>query len=170
MRLAYNSSDPTLSLVDDMPPAGDPADRGLAVIGALAMGEVFAAASEAQAKGFYRSVGVRLAEAHPIALMRDLRELEGAVNTIWAMLGLGYATIALDAQGVLIRHQDLPTALEGDTHGDWTRAAPALLEGAYDGWLRAMGSPAALVTRIQSQSDFGIEIRHGAPNPAPSHA
>ena len=163
MRLAYNSSEPTLSLVDDMPSASDPADRGLAMIGALAMGEVFAAASQAQACGFYRSVGVALAKAHPIPPMRDLRELEGAVNTIWAMLGLGYATIALDAQGVLIRHQDMPTAIEGDVNCDWTRAAPALLEGAYDGWLRAMGSPQALITSIQSQSEFGIEIRHGAP-------
>jgi hypothetical protein len=162
MRLAYNSSDPAMALVDDMPPASDPADRGLAVIGALAMGEVFAAAAPAQAHGFYRSVGVKLAQAHPIAPMRDLRELEGAVNTIWAMLGLGYATITLDAQGVLIRHQDAPSAIEGDPRGDWTRAAPALLEGAYDGWLRAMGSPEALVTRIQSQSEIGIEIRHGA--------
>lgn len=164
MRLAYNSSDPNVSLVDDMPPAGDPADRGLALIGTLAMGEVLAAASAAQARGFYRSVGVRLAQAHPIPPMRDLRELEGAVNTIWAMLGLGYATISLDAQGVLIRHQDMPTAIEGDAENNWARVAPSLLEGAYDGWLRAMGSPEALVTRIQSDTDFGIEIRHGAPD------
>jgi hypothetical protein len=167
MRLAYNSSDPTLALVDeDMPPEGDPADRGLALIGALAMGEVFAAASADQARGFYRTVGTRLAAQYPIPPMRDLRELEGAVNAIWAALGLGYAKITLDTQGVLIRHQDAPEVIEGDMHGHWPHAVAALLAGAYDGWLRAMGSPEALVTRVQDQSEAGIEIRHGAPSNA----
>lgn len=162
MRLAYNSSDPTLALVDDMPMLDDPMQHGMALIAALTMGEVFEAASLPQARGFYRSVGAKMAAAHPIPPMRDLRELQGAVNAFWAPLGLGEATITLDAQGVLIRHQDAPQAIEGDAGHHWAEALPALLEGAYDGWLRAMGSPEALVTRIQSHDGALVEIRHGA--------
>jgi hypothetical protein len=162
MRLAYNSSDPTLALVEDMPPLDEPADRGIALIAALAMGELFGAASPAQARGFYRSAGARMAAQHPIPPMRDLRELEGAVNAFWAPLGLGYATITLDAQGVLIRHRDAPEAITGDAGQHWNEALPALLEGAYDGWLRAMGSPEALVTRIEGHDESAIDIRHGA--------
>lgn len=162
MRLAYNSSDPTLALVDDMPMLDDPTDRGMALIAALTMGEVFDAASQSQARGFYRSVGAKMAAAHPIPPMRDLRELQGAVNAFWAKMGLGESVITLDAQGVLIRHQDAPQAIAGDTGNHWAEALPALLEGAYDGWLRAMGSPEALVTRIQSHDATLVEIRHGA--------
>jgi hypothetical protein len=94
--------------------------------------------------------------------MRDLRELQGAVNAYWAQIGLGEAVITLDARGVLIRHQDAPQAIEGDAGHHWAEALPALLEGAYDGWLRAMGSPEALVTRVQSHDGTTVEIRHGA--------
>jgi hypothetical protein len=94
MRLAYNSSDPTLALVDDMPMLDDPMQHGMALIAALTMGEVFEAASLPQA-GVYRSVGAKMAAAHPSPL-RDLRELQGAVNAFWAPLGLGEATITLD--------------------------------------------------------------------------
>lgn len=169
MRLAYNSNDPGM---DDMPAGHDPAQHGLALIAALSMGEFFSIASLAQARGFYRAVGVRLAAHNPIPPMRDLREMEGAVNAVWARLGLGYAAITLDVRGVLIHHQDMLGTIEGDGGAHWPDALPSLLEGAYDGWLRAMGSPEALTTRIEGPVEGSIEspgeqtiaIRHGAPD------
>jgi hypothetical protein len=77
MRLAYNSSDPTLALVDDMPMLDDPMQHGMALIAALTMGEVFEAASLPQARGFYRSVGAKMAAAHPIPPARPARVAGG---------------------------------------------------------------------------------------------
>jgi hypothetical protein len=124
--------------------------------------EIFANADKSQAKGFFRAVGKRLAEQNPIPAMRDLRELQGAVNAVWGRLGLGEADITLDLQGVLINHHDAPAAIPNDPEFNWGDALASLLVGAYDGWMRAMGSPDALVTRVVSYSANSIEIRHGA--------
>jgi hypothetical protein len=61
--------------------------------------------------------------------MRDLRELQGAVNAVWSRIGLGEADITLDLQGVLIRHHDAPAAIDGDPAHHWRDALPALLAG-----------------------------------------
>jgi hypothetical protein len=63
--------------MEDLPFPPDTSDRGLAVIAALAVSEIFANADKSQAKGFFRAVGKRLAEQNPIPAMRDLRELQG---------------------------------------------------------------------------------------------
>lgn len=162
MRLAYDGTSKGGGLMDDMPLPPLTSDRGLAVIAALAVSEIFANAGKEQAQGFFRAVGQRLARQNPIPAMRDLRELQGAVNAVWSRVGLGEAEITLDLQGVLIHHHDAPATIPYDPDFHWGAALPALLLGAYDGWMRAMGSPDALQTRLLSCADNIIEIRHGA--------
>lgn len=162
MRLAYDGTTNGGRMMEDLPFPPDSSDRGLAVVATLAVSEIFANADKSQAKGFFRAVGKRLAEQNPIPAMRDLRELQGAVNAVWGRLGLGEADITLDLQGVLINHHDAPSAIPNDPEFNWGDALAAMLVGAYDGWMRAMGSPEALVTRIVSYSANSIEIRHGA--------
>lgn len=162
VRLAYVGTSQGGAMMDDMPLPPQTADRGLAVVAALAVSEVFANADRAQAQGFFRAVGQRLAAENPIPAMRDLRELQGAVNAVWSRLGLGEAEITLDLQGVLIHHQDAPATILYDPEFNWSEALAAMLVGAYDGWMRAMGSPDALQTRVVAFSENSIEIRHGA--------
>jgi len=144
------------------PATDDAALQGLALVLGLATDEIFGAADPAQARGFFRAVGGRLAALYPIPSMRDLRELQGAVNAAWQRVGLGEAQITLDLQGVLIHHHNAPAAIPGDPDRRWAEVMPALLVGAYDGWLRAIGSPETLVTRVVAQSEGLVEIRHGA--------
>jgi hypothetical protein len=162
MRLAYDRTTNGGATMDDMPLPPETSDRGLAVVAALAVSEIFANAEKTQAQGFFRAVGKRLAEQNPIPAMRDLRELQGAVNAVWARVGLGEAEITLDLQGVLIHHHDAPTTIPYDPEFNWGDALASLLVGAYDGWMRAMGSPDALHTRVLSYSANTVEIRHGA--------
>ncbi|WP_206241790.1 cellulose biosynthesis protein BcsD [Novosphingobium terrae] len=170
MRLAYQTTGEDLAMEEAAasqsiaPPvkAPDPSAYGRALLATLVMSEVFDAALPAQAQGFYRAVGKRLAAHHPIPHMQDLRELQRAANAVWEQLGLGHADITLEVQGVVIRQMGFPPAIEGDKVNHWGTALPALLEGAYDGWLRSLGSPEALVTRVTAQSADRIEIRHGA--------
>jgi hypothetical protein len=162
MRLAYDSTNNGGGTMDDLPLPPETSDRGLAVIAALAVSEIFANAEKQQAQGFFRAVGTRLAQQNPIPAMRDLRELQGAVNAVWARVGLGEADITLDLQGVLIHHHDAPAAIPYDPEFNWSAALSALLVGAYDGWMRAMGSPDALQTRVLTYSENIVEIRHGA--------
>ena len=162
MRLAYDGSTMGGAMIDDLPLPPMTSDRGLAVLAALAVSEIFANAERTQAQGFFRAIGKRLAEHNPIPPMRDLRELQGAVNAVWSRVGLGEAAITLDLQGVLIHHHDAPATIPYDPEFNWRAALPALLLGAYDGWMRAMGSPDALQTRLISFTDNIVEIRHGA--------
>lgn len=175
MRLAYDGTTNRGATMDDMPlpprSTDEATDRGLAVIGALTVSEIFANADRQQARGFYRAVGRRLAQQNPIPAMRDLRELQGAVNAVWARVGLGEADITLDLHGVLIHHYDAPAAIPHDPEFHWGEALSSLLAGAYDGWMRAMGSPDALQTRVVAFSESTVEIRHGADMEAkPGHA
>jgi hypothetical protein len=164
MRLAYQTTGEDLAMEQERVSTTqpDPSEYGRALLATLVMSEVFDAALPAQAQGFYRAVGKRLAAHHPIPHMQDLRELQRAANEVWAQLGLGHADITLEVQGVVIRQTDFPEAIAGDKVNHWGTALPALLEGAYDGWLRALGSPEALVTRVTARSASMIEIRHGA--------
>lgn len=162
MRLAYDHRGEGGETMKHQPATDSTMLQGLALVAGLVTDEIFAAADPAQARGFFRAVGARLAAQHPIPSMRDLRELQGAVNAVWLRVGLGEAEITLDLRGVLIHHHDAPAAIPGDANGRWAEALPALLTGAYDGWMRAIGSPETLVTRVVAQSDDVVEIRHGA--------
>ncbi|WOK35986.1 cellulose biosynthesis protein BcsD [Sphingomonas sp. C3-2] len=128
---------------------------------AAIIGEIDENASEDQSRGFFNAIGGRIAALLPMAEVDDVDLFVDQVNGLWEALGWGTATLELDDEGVDIFHRGLPGSLDGDDAGLWMKVAPAILEGAYDRWFRAMGSADTLKTRLLRASPEVIELRHG---------
>ena len=139
--------------------SGDP--KGLALPVAMTAAEIRSAATPAQAHGFYLSVGRRLAAAEPMNDAGDLNLLAARANRLWAALDWGHVAFFMEEEGIVIRHQGLPPALDGDVEGLWSDVISAVLEGAYDSWFRALGSGDTLVTRRVDFNGGTLDLWHG---------
>lgn len=139
--------------------ATDP--KGLALLSAMTAAEIWSAASPAQARGFYASVGRRMAATLPMDDITDLMLLTTRANMLWSALDWGYVNLHMEDQGIAIRHEGLPSALDGDSDGHWRDVISSILEGAYDAWFRALGSGAALTTRTVDFNGGTLDLWHG---------
>lgn len=139
--------------------AADP--KGLALLSAMIAAEIWATASPAQARGFYMAVGRRLAAAQPMDEATDLALLATRANMLWAALDWGHVDLHMEDQGIAIRHEGLPHALDGDVDGHWREIVSSVLEGVYDAWFRALGSGATLMTRTVDFNGGTLDLWHG---------
>lgn len=132
-----------------------------ALLTALTASEIWGTASPAQARGFFAAVGRRLASIEPIEEATDLTTLGARLNRLWAALDWGHVIFCMEDDGIVVRHQDLPHAIDGDIEGLWPELVSALLEGAYDSWFRALGSGPSLVTRRVDYNGGTLDLWHG---------
>lgn len=126
----------------------------------LVLRQIRSTATEEQEHAFLTTVGRDLAARYPLGDSGDLGALEERINDIWQMLDLGMATITVGDDAIRIRH-DLPRIDGSQPGANWRSVVPALIEGAYDAWLRSMGSgPRLRTTQVERTADR-VEFRHG---------
>lgn len=142
------------------PVRGTPITEPTRLILDLVLREIRSTATEEQTQAFLRAVGRDLAAHFPLGDSADLATLEERINDVWHMLDLGMATITIAEDAIMIRH-DLPRAEGSQPGANWRAAVPALLEGAYDAWLRSMGSGPRLTTSQSGRGSDFVEFRHG---------
>ena len=142
------------------PAAVHGAAHGSFVLAAITAAELSEVATPAQVHGFFVATGRRIAAAEPLEGTNDIAELSARINAVWQSLGWGEAEVAFEADAICVSHRGLPVELADGAHGCWRSLALAVLEGAYDGWFRALGSGAALRTAAAWRGEV-IELRHG---------
>jgi hypothetical protein len=125
------------------------------------LAEIAGMASPEELRGFFVAVGTRLAALQPARDLKRLDQLADRINGFWQALGWGHVSFELDDEGMDISHEGMPATLESDTANVWAKAAPAILEGAYDAWCREMGSNGRLHTFVRREGGGRIELRHG---------
>lgn len=135
--------------------------KGFALLTALTATEIWDNASPVQARGFYIAIGRRLAALEPLEQAVDLSVLASRLNKLWAALDWGHVIFHMEDEGIAIRHQGLPHALDGDLEGLWPDLLSAMMEGAYDSWFRALGSGPALETRRIDFNGGTLDLWHG---------
>lgn len=113
----------------------------------------------ASLKGFYQSVGRRMAAAVPLDGVDDLGHLTSELNALWKKTAWGCAEIALEPDAIVVRHSSPPEAPSPGCRDAWFEMVPAVLEGAYDSWFRSLGSGPTLHTRAKWNGD-AVELRH----------
>ncbi|MDF0489602.1 hypothetical protein PX554_15820 [Sphingomonas sp. H39-1-10] len=127
----------------------------------LLLTEVRETAQPDEELAFLHSVGFQLAARYPLQSSGSLEAVEAELNDLFQHLGLGTVRLSVTKDGIHIRHRLLPVdGLEQD--GAWRGALPRILQGAYDAWLRSLGSGPKLHTTIVSSDGFTFEFRHGA--------
>ncbi len=146
-------------LIPDESASGDP--KGLALLVAMTAAEIWNTATPAQAHCFFLAVGRKLAAAEPMDDATDLTLLATRANKLWTALDWGHVIFCMEEEGIAIRHQGLPPALDGDVEGLWSEVISAVLEGTYDSWFRALGSGDALVTRRVDFNGGTLDLWHG---------
>ena len=135
--------------------------RSLAVLIGTMVDEILAATEEEQWQGFFRAIGVRLAQELRLDKIENTDDLVFEMNALWRALGWGTVSLELDDEGIDIYHQDMPMELEHDDAGHWPQVAPHILIGAYESWFRSLGSGSNLTTRILKQTANVTHLRHG---------
>lgn len=136
-----NSSSPALAYYERT--ACSP--QWLAFNRALAL-ELSAGLPPEENRRLFARIGERVAQQLPLARCNTLAELEGAVNARWEAIGWGFGRLAEGAETLSITHDCSPLAVAfGAEAAGWTSG---FLEGAYQAWFRAQGSPAGL--RVQA--------------------
>ncbi len=94
----------------------------------------------------FARIGERVAQQFPLVRCNTLAEFEGAVNARWEAIGWGFGRLEEGAETLSITHDCSPLAAAfGADAAGWTCG---FLEGAYQAWFRAQGSPAGL--RVQA--------------------
>lgn len=121
--------------------------------------EIRSTANEEEEQQFLRAVGAGLAHRFPIVANGGVSMLENDLNLIFSELGLGSSHISVTEDGLRILHRF--DCVEMDREPVLRAVLPAMLEGAYDAWLRTLGSGPQLRTILIALADDGIELRHG---------
>lgn len=90
---------------------------------------------------FLVRLGEAFARERPLPPCDDIPALEAAINSVWAGMQWGYASVADAGQHMTVTHRacPLPAAMQIDTD-----IAGGFLQGVYDVWLHAAGAPAEL--------------------------
>jgi hypothetical protein len=97
------------------------------------------------ARALMRRLGTSIAQAHPLPSSELLPELETAMNTVWSGMDWGWVELNDTGTALQIVHHCAPIeAAFGAAGRPW---APAVLEGAYEQWLRAAGAGQRLKVR-----------------------
>jgi hypothetical protein len=148
------------------------APQGLPMLVTAMIKEVDVTGTQMQSRAFFTAVGRRIAGYCDVSEATGIRRLADQINQFWATLGWGHARLEMVVDAILIHHTGMPQALAGDVAGHWPcitssvlEGAPyvsaSLLEGAYDTWLRTLGSGPALHTTLVSKHNGLIVLRHG---------
>lgn len=136
-------------------------DDGLALLTAMIGSEIFATASRVQADAFFAAVGRRIAALLQVGDISDEAAIMSRINRLWQTLGWGETRLEMTENAIMIHHQGLPETLQGDIDGRWADMAPALLCGAYDAWLHALGSAPHIRTSVVRWRGGVMDLRHG---------
>lgn len=126
----------------------------------LILDEILEVAPEEQVAGFMSAVGTRLAALEPLKGLRNVEEIETAINAIWQHLGWGKVVFELDDEGVDIFHYNPPLTTNETSSIPWDRIIAPLLEGAYGQWFSSLSESAELSTRATKATPGLIELRH----------
>ena len=131
-----------------------------AMLNAALIAEISSITSDEEAKGFFQAIGHRIAEMLPLGNAESGHEISSQINAFWRQTGWGRAVLTFDDEGIDIFQSGLPLLPFVDEQlGDDITAY--ILQGAYDGWFRSLGSGARLKTRVTRRSEGTIELRHG---------
>lgn len=126
---------------------------------ALAL-ELSAGLPPEESRRLFARIGERVAQQLPVARCNTLAELERAVNARWEAIGWGFGRLEEGAETLSITHDCSPLAAAfGAEAAGWTSG---FLEGAYQAWFRAQGSPAGLRVQAMTQGDAesaGTQVR-----------
>ncbi len=123
------------------------------------LGELAKTASHGQRRAFMRAVGRRIAGSIDVGDVDDLATLQQRLDTFWHAAGWGSTDLSLSDDGVLIIHSGVPMLTA--TPGDDSDAVRSMLEGAYDCWMRQLGSDTNLSTRVIGGSETQLRLWHG---------
>ncbi|MDQ5897620.1 MAG: hypothetical protein QG612_1706 [Pseudomonadota bacterium] len=90
------------------------------------------------ARALMRRLGSAMSRERPLPALELLPDLEAAMNLVWSDMDWGWVELNDTGDALRIVHRCAPLeAAFGATARSW---APALLEGAYEQWLRAAGA------------------------------
>jgi len=135
--------------------------RSLALLVAMLLQEMRDSASDEEAHGFFRAIGMRMAQGFVLPEVEQIDRLAGAMNEVWRALDWGHVLIDPVEDGIRIVHFDAPVRMPEDEGGLWPAALTSLLEGVYDGWFRSLGSGPKLHTTLISRTAEKLEFHHG---------
>jgi hypothetical protein len=103
-------------------------------------------------------IGYRFATQSALPTCNSLDEFKTAMNSVWQDLDWGWVDLEETPASLrIIHHQSTNASLISDVFGDQTKVwGPAILEGAYQKWLSAMGAGESLkVTQSDLTDEFG---------------
>ena len=112
----------------------------------------------ANIKDIMYKIGYRFATQSPLPTCNSLDEFKASMNSVWQDLDWGWVDLEETADSLrIIHHQSTNASLTNNVFGEQTKIwGPAILEGAYQKWLSAMGAGESLkVTQSGETDEFG---------------
>lgn len=108
-----------------------------------------------QARALMRRIGTSIARSAPLPALELLPDLESAMNAVWSGMDWGWVELNDTSDALRIVHHCAPIeAAFGTSSRHWS---PAVLEGAYEQWLRAAGAGDRLRVQPLAIDTSGIE-------------
>ena len=135
--------------------------HGLSLLLSAIITEIHAVGTGAQASGFFVAVGKRIAGYTDVSEASSIEGLAARINRFWVAICWGHVQLEMREDAILIHHSGMPKSLDGDVAEHWPNMGAALLEGAYDTWLRTLGSGPKLQTKVLGWHNGVVELRHG---------
>jgi hypothetical protein len=138
------------------------ARQGRVVLFALAS-ELYENFTAEEARGFFRQIGVRIAQDITIPSVVTIDDLEAQFNKAMAELDWGYATMTVEDHVVAMRQYAFPGHLVDEPGAlAWRRAFAAILEGVYTTWLRLQGGGPSLEVKVKNDTASDVlELAYG---------
>lgn len=103
-----------------------------------------------------RRLGASMAQSSPLPALTLLADLETAMNGIWSTMAWGRVELLDQGSALQITHRGAP--VESAFGADSRAWAPAILEGAYEQWLRTAGASNRLRVHQTDASQQGDEL------------
>jgi hypothetical protein len=103
-------------------------------------------------------IGYRFATQSPLPTCNSLDDFKASMNSDWQDQDWGWVDLEETADSLrIIHHQSTNASLTNNVFGEQTKIwGPAILEGAYQKWLSAMGAGESLkVTQSGETDEFG---------------
>ncbi len=151
-------SKPTLGLWNTESVAAESA--GLFLL-ACTLEEMWSVAEPERAAAFLRAVGRRIARDNPVAALQTTDEILAAMNAFWAERGWGHTDLRFAEQGLRIDHKGLPLPPFDMPSSRWDASVAAVLAGAYDEWLAALGGGPDMRTQLVAIRGHEAEFAYG---------
>jgi hypothetical protein len=136
--------------------------QGRVILFALAS-ELYENFSPEEAHGFFRQIGVRIAEHVRVPVVTTIDELETTFNGALSDLDWGYVLITLEDDAVALRQYAFPGHLMTEQGAAaWRKAFAAVLEGVYVTWLREQGGGSSLEVKVKNDASPDVlELAYG---------